>query len=96
MTERFLWQLRMIGAFDEINGMIIGRTNATEYLTTSKDYGLHKVVLDATEGYDFPIISDMDFGHTLPMFTLPYGIKASMKADARRASFALLEKAVEG
>lgn len=93
-TERYLWQLRMMGVFDRISGMLVGRPNADEYKTMDRSYGLDRVILDATKGYDFPIITSMDFGHTLPMMTLPYGIMAEMRSSHRGSSLALLESAV--
>ena len=91
-THRSLVHLKMLGVFDQVNGMIVGRTNPTEYEVREKDYGLDKIILDVTRGYDFPIITEMDFGHTDPILTLPYGIKAYMNADLTK--FSLLESAV--
>jgi muramoyltetrapeptide carboxypeptidase len=42
------------------------------------------LVLDVTGEYDFPIISDMDFGHYTPNLPLPMGLKARM--DTQEAS----------
>ena len=39
-----------------------------------------------------PIVTRMDFGHTDPMFVLPYGALARIDCEAR--SFAILEPAV--
>jgi muramoyltetrapeptide carboxypeptidase LdcA involved in peptidoglycan recycling len=39
--------------------------------------------------YDLPIITEMDFGHTCPTFTLPYGCVAEM--DMKNKRFSLLE-----
>jgi muramoyltetrapeptide carboxypeptidase len=94
ITERFLTQLKMLGVFDEINGMIVGRVNDREYRIDDAAYTLHKVILDATKGYDFPIISDMDFGHSVPVFTIPYGVKAEMKANPSKPELEFLEPAV--
>ena len=93
MTDRYLCHLRMMEIFDKIEGMIVGRTNPYEYHIKDKSYGLHQVILDATEDYDFPIIAEMDFGHTDPMFTIPYGIKAGI--DTEKLEFLLLESAVK-
>ena len=92
MTDRYLCHLRMIGIFDQIKGMIVGRVNPNEYKVKEKDYGLHQVILDATKNHDFPIIAEMDFGHTDPMFTIPYGIKARL--DTENLEFSFLESAV--
>lgn len=92
ITDSTLEHFKTLGVFDQIKGMLIGRTNPMEYKTSAEGYDIHKVVLDATEGYDFPIISDMDFGHTDPMLTIPNGIRAKMDAD--KGEFSILEAAV--
>ncbi len=94
MTDRFLRQLEMIGVFDNIRGMIVGRVNLNEYKIERRDYGLDKIILDVTKGYDFPIVMDMDFGHTAPMLTLPYGIPARLDLKGRKTSLELLDSAV--
>ena len=91
-TDRLLYQLKMVGIFDQIRGMIVGRTNPNEYVVHSKDLDLHKVIMEATEEYDFPIIADMDFGHTDPMFTIPYGVEA--RINTAEMEFSLIGSAV--
>jgi muramoyltetrapeptide carboxypeptidase LdcA involved in peptidoglycan recycling len=49
---------------------------------TSKELGLT----------DLPIITGMDFGHTDPMFVLPYGVLAEV--DCNRRLFSILESGV--
>ena len=92
LTDRYLSQYRTLGIFDEIKGMIIGRINPDEYQIVSKDADFYSVVKESAADYDFPIIADMDFGHTDPMFTVPYGVKAKINADT--LDFSLLEGAV--
>ena len=82
----------MVGIFDQIQGMIVGRVNPNEYVVNSKELELHQVILEATRDYDFPIIAEMDFGHTDPMFTIPYGIPA--KINSQELEFSILESAV--
>ncbi|MCL4375573.1 LD-carboxypeptidase [Candidatus Marsarchaeota archaeon] len=94
LTDRSLHQMKMLGIFDEIKGMIVGRTNDLEYKTDDQDYPLDKIIIEATKGYDFPIISGMDFGHTTPMFTIPYGITARIYATESEQRFELMESAV--
>ena len=51
------------------------------------------MTLETTRGFDFPIAADLDFGHTDPMFCLPWGVRARLEAgDEVRLS--LLEPAV--
>lgn len=81
-VDRFLTQLRHIGAFSKIKGMLIGRFNSK--VGFKKEDSLEDVVLAATEGYDFPILYDLDFGHTDPMLTIPIGGHCEMgTADNR-------------
>ncbi len=42
---------------------------------------------------DLPVITEMDFGHTCPTFTIPYGAKA--KIDCMNHKFKILESGVE-
>ncbi len=55
---------------------------------------LRRVILERTRAYSFPVLADVDFGHTSPMLTLPVGVRAVLDADARR--FAITEAAVDG
>jgi muramoyltetrapeptide carboxypeptidase len=91
-TDRVLCQLKTIGVFEQIRGMIVGRTNPNEYVVYSKELGLHEIILESTRKYDFPIIAEMDFGHTDPMFTIPYGIEALI--DTGELEFSIMESAV--
>jgi muramoyltetrapeptide carboxypeptidase LdcA involved in peptidoglycan recycling len=55
-----------------------------------------RAVLDVVVGdlglSDLPIVTCMDFGHTDPIMTLPYGVEAEI--DCHKRTFAILESAV--
>jgi muramoyltetrapeptide carboxypeptidase LdcA involved in peptidoglycan recycling len=51
-----------------------------------------KVVTEKEGLTGIPIIAGIDFGHTDPMFVLPYGIQAENNCEERR--FAIVENAV--
>ena len=91
MLDRMLTQLRQLGALEQISGLAFGRfTSASELGPASP---LEEIVLEATRGFDFPIAADLDFGHTDPMFCLPWGVRACLDTgDGVRV--ALLEAAV--
>lgn len=78
-----------MGVFERLSGMIVGR---------SRDYtdqwraDLQEVILERTAPYRFPVITEMDFGHTAPQFILPVGVRAVIDTAARR--FAIIEAAV--
>jgi muramoyltetrapeptide carboxypeptidase LdcA involved in peptidoglycan recycling len=60
--------------------------------TESQREELRKVVRARTEGFSFPVLMDMDFGHTAPRITLPIGCKARM--DGGAGTLAIVEPAV--
>lgn len=88
--DRMLTHLRLQGIYAQISGLLIGRF--PWQLEFPDDYPFDQIVLTATRGYDFPIMSDLDFGHTDPMFTLPIGVQATM--DATHLTLTLDEAAV--
>ncbi len=78
-----------MGAFARIAGLLFGRP----YGYTSEERGRpHEIILDHTWGYDFPVVVEMDLGHTSPVFTLGVGCRAVI--DARREQFEIVEVAV--
>ncbi|WP_064091271.1 S66 family peptidase [Rossellomorea aquimaris] len=90
--DRYLTQLRHLDVFSKIKGLLVGRFHDH---VGFKDNQLSSILSRVTEGYEFPIISDLDFGHTDPMFILPNGIKAKLVVVEDHIEFQLLEKPVE-
>jgi muramoyltetrapeptide carboxypeptidase LdcA involved in peptidoglycan recycling len=56
------------------------------------DEAILKVVAGEESLTDLPIVTNMDFGHTDPMFVLPYGVMGEIDCDRR--TFAIVENAV--
>ncbi len=90
----FSWLIRNLGAqgiLQNINGLIMGRPydnkHAAEY-----DKALLQVIHDELELKGLPIISGMDFGHTMPVFTIPYGIMAEI--NPLQKTFSIIESGV--
>ena len=78
-----------MGVFDQVQGILFARPMG---YSAAERAALHQVLLERTKQYDFPIVADMDFGHTSPMITLPIWCKA--RVDTRARTFELLEAAV--
>jgi muramoyltetrapeptide carboxypeptidase len=90
-VARRLRHLRQIGVFVRINALVVGRMPPAVGLAAAD---LDRLLLEATADTPFPIAVDFDFGHTDPMFVLPWGLRASL--DARGAArLILLEAAVQ-
>jgi muramoyltetrapeptide carboxypeptidase LdcA involved in peptidoglycan recycling len=78
-----------MGVLDKIQGLLVGRPI---YYSRDEKVALHEVLLDRTRQYHFPIIADMDFGHTAPQFTIPIGCRGRINSPAR--TFEILDPAV--
>jgi muramoyltetrapeptide carboxypeptidase LdcA involved in peptidoglycan recycling len=51
-----------------------------------------KIIKQRTANYKFPILLDVDIGHTDPMITIPLGVKA--KIDSSKNLFEIKEAGV--
>jgi muramoyltetrapeptide carboxypeptidase LdcA involved in peptidoglycan recycling len=89
-VDSLLMDYENMGVLPRLKGLLVGRP--MRYSEQEKQQ-LREVVLERTRGYRFPIIADMDFGHTAPQFTIPIGCRARIDAENRR--FEVVEAAVE-
>jgi|CXWL01.1.fsa_nt_gi muramoyltetrapeptide carboxypeptidase len=80
-TERRLFYLEQIGILKKIKGIIFARPY--RFSTDSSDRTLDDILSFFGRRYDIPIVANVDFGHTLPMITLPLGIKTRMSANGK-------------
>ena len=70
-----LSQLRNLGVFDQIAGLVVGRTdnwNAADVET------LHSLIQDMTSGHDFPILAGVEVSHSAPLLTIPIGVQGTI------------------
>lgn len=78
-----------MGVFDRIRGMIVARP----YGYTEEDrLALHEVIFERTARWAFPVLADVDAGHTSPILTLPIGCLSRL--DSTRDLLELTESAV--
>jgi muramoyltetrapeptide carboxypeptidase len=78
-----LTHLALAGVFDRIAALVVGRPVAVEERWRDSD-----IVLRDTAAYDFPILYDVDLGHTPEKVTLPVG--ASARIDPTNAGVAIM------
>lgn len=88
-VDGILMDYQNMGVMDQIKGMLVGRPIA---YSDEEKQSLRERILERTQGYSFPIITDMDFGHTSPQMTLPIGCQA--RIDSTQKQFTILEAAV--
>ncbi|MBU6360474.1 MAG: LD-carboxypeptidase [Chloroflexi bacterium] len=87
--DGILMDYQNMGVFEQISGMIVGRPML---YSAAEKQALRERILERTQDYAFPIITDMDFGHTSPQFTLPLGCMA--RIDSATQCFEVIEAAV--
>lgn len=88
-VDGILMDYENMGIMEKISGLLFGRP--MRYSSFEKQQ-LYEVILDRTSRFKFPIMANMDFGHTAPQFVLPIGCRARIDASASR--FEILEAAV--
>ena len=65
--KKALWQMKESGWFDNIKGILFGRSAATK---TFLDLNLFDVTKDILKDLNIPVIMEMDIGHVSPMLTM--------------------------
>jgi muramoyltetrapeptide carboxypeptidase len=90
VVDGMLMDYENMGVLERLKGLMVGRP--TRYAEEERKQ-LREVVLERTRGYTFPVVADMDFGHTAPQFTLPMGCRARIDAENQR--FEVIDAAVE-
>jgi len=83
-----------MGLLGKLAGFLFGRPGGDIPPRQFEDYDqvIREVVTEEQGLAGLPIVTQMDFGHTDPMFVLPYGVLAEINCD--RQAFAILEGAV--
>ncbi len=80
-----LTQLKQIGIFTKIKGIVIGNNFGFE----DKNFKVEEIVKDLTSEYNFPILKINEFGHYQPHAFLPIGAK--IKLDATNKTIEIID-----
>jgi len=94
LVKYILRSYASMGILKQLSGILFGRPGGNIPVEKFKEYDeiLYQVVTEEEGLSDLPIITHMDFGHTDPVFILPFGVQAEIDCDAQQ--FAILENAV--
>jgi len=84
-----------MGILKELAGILLGRPGGPvpPDQFDAYDRAIRQVIHEEEGLRDLPVITQMDFGHTDPMFVLPYGVEAEIDCDAQ--VFTIVENAVD-
>lgn len=106
-VEQFTYWLRNLavqGILERVQGILFARPGGefpSEEIEAQNDY-LNKYieydaailrVLKECGRTDMPVVTNMDFGHTVPQFIIPYGVLCEIDPVSKTVS--ILEAAVE-
>lgn len=92
-VERSLRQLSLMGVFEKINGLIFGKPEVINL--ESAQFSLDDLILEVVGNRSYPIISDFDCSHTVPMITLQQRSKMKINAQNSNIEIKILENYVE-
>lgn len=73
-----LADLDLSGVFEKIAGIILGRPYRYD---SSQRSALFELIKKYAAPFSYPILADVDFGHTDPMVTIPIGAQANINSD---------------
>lgn len=81
--DAFLADLFNAGIFKQIKGLIISRPYG--YKNDKEKFSLLKeIVMSYIKGANYPILFNVDFGHTSPMITIPVGAKVELNSKQNK------------
>lgn len=82
ILRKELMAIEQTGAFDGINGILVGKPQDERYYEEYKS-----VYLDILGSRALPILYNVNFGHATPRTALPYGAKALVNAKKQLIEF---------
>ncbi len=80
--EYWLRNYGAIGILDRIKGIVIGKPFEMKYYDEYKQ-SILKIIRDEYQLKNLPILYNLNFGHTAPMFTIPYGATAIIDCEKK-------------
>ncbi|MFH0770103.1 MAG: S66 peptidase family protein [Candidatus Peregrinibacteria bacterium] len=88
--DRVLTHMQLAGMFKDVRGLLFGRFPSIVGFDENR---LRELLLRVTQGTNYPIIANVDFGHTDPLATIPIGIPCLL--DTFRKKIQYLAPAVQ-
>lgn len=79
--DRNLTHLEMLGVFNKIKGMVVGRILA---LKEKDGVKISDLLKQKFSSYNFPIVIGADFGHTDPVLTIPIGVNSTIDSVSKK------------
>jgi muramoyltetrapeptide carboxypeptidase len=90
--DRYFSQLKNAGVLQQLNGLILGQFVATMPDSNPAPIGLVDMISGYVKPLGIPAVSGFSYGHVPLKYTLPFGVRARLDADA--GTLSLLESGV--
>ncbi len=87
--DSFLSDLDNLCVFASIKGLMIGRPYG---YGQKEDKILKDMIMYYTEGYEYPVVYNVNIGHVAPIITLPFG--ATVHLDSTQNRFEILDSGI--
>jgi muramoyltetrapeptide carboxypeptidase len=81
-----LQHLRQAGCLDKIKGIVFGRFQKESDIDEEK---IHKILANVFGKIKFPVVANVDFGHTDPILSLPLGNEVFVNTEERKIEIKL-------
>lgn len=78
-TERGLYQLKLMGVFEQIVGLIFGKPE--EFDAEESTFTYDDLIMDAVGPVSYPVVSNFDCAHTVPMISIPQLSRIKLSAS---------------
>ena len=84
--DRMLTQWRMLGNFQKVKGIAIGRFSQCQSPTSLPSFAVEEVLRDRLTDLGIPVIANLPFGHDGQNAALPVGVPAVLDGDRGQLS----------
>ena len=88
-VDSALGDLRNLGVFNQVKGIVFGRGFG---YTEKQIKELKEIILYNTRNHTFPILYNVDIGHTDPIITIPLGVETEI--DSNKNKFKIVESGI--
>ncbi len=79
--DKHLQIMRLHGVFDQIAGLIVGQFTDCLPKNPRRSFTLEDYLNGVLKGYDFPVVTNLAYGHLKRRFTLPIGLRVRLSTD---------------
>ena len=79
--DRHFHHLKFQGVFDQISGLVLGKFEDCFPDDEDPVKSLKEILDSALDGYDFPVLMNLAYGHINRRVTLPFGAKSKINTD---------------